>query len=154
MRLYLETSVPNFLFAEDVPDERRHTERLFEDIDRGLHEVWVSGLYHEEVLRARNPVLRANLLMVLDRYRIPSLPITNEVKALMHAYIAQQAFTAASWADAQHVAVAVLNQCERVVSWNFKHIVRDWTMKRVDEVNARLGLQSVVICTPKEVSPQ
>ena len=30
MRLYLETTVPNFLFAEDAPDKRRATEVFFD----------------------------------------------------------------------------------------------------------------------------
>ena len=32
MRLYLETTVPNFLFADDAPDKRRATEVFFTSI--------------------------------------------------------------------------------------------------------------------------
>jgi len=37
------------------------------------------------------------------------------------------------------------------VSWNFKHIARAWTMKKVAEVNHHMGFPEVVICTPEEV---
>jgi len=154
VRLYLETSVPNFLFVDDAPDKRQRTERLFAQLAQGRHQAWISDLYIEEIERASDEWRRNGLRSLITQYGLQLLVATQEVISLRQEYIAAQAFTAANRADAQHVALAVLGQCETVVSWNFRHIVRDWTIQRVAEVNARLGLPSVVICTPEEVNSQ
>jgi len=39
MKLYLETSVPNFLFAEDAPEKRRVTEMFFKWLKLSDHQV-------------------------------------------------------------------------------------------------------------------
>lgn len=40
LRVYVETSVWNFVFAEDVPDHREHTLQFFDQGRRGfLHPV-------------------------------------------------------------------------------------------------------------------
>lgn len=152
MRLYIETSVPNFLFHDDVPEERQHTETLFGQIAEGVHEAWISGLYSEELEETQDPERRSQLKAVIARYQLRLLPLHPQVGELAQEYIAAQAFTPANRIDAQHVATAVVGGCELVVSWNFRHIVREWTSERVKAVNLRLGLPSVVICTPREVN--
>jgi hypothetical protein len=34
-KLYLETSVCNFLFADDAPDKKKATEKFFSEVKRG-----------------------------------------------------------------------------------------------------------------------
>jgi len=103
--------------------------------------------------QARLRKAHEELTEVIATYGLQLLSVTPAVLELAEDYIAAQAFTEGSRADARHVAMAVLGGCDVVVSWNFKHIVRLWTIQRVLEVNTRRGLGPVVICTPKEVSP-
>jgi hypothetical protein len=152
VRLYLETSVPNFLFVTDAPEKRLHTERLFAEIALGRHEAAISELYTLEIERTPDPDLRAQLEAVVATYRLDILPLLAEVSDLADVYIAAEAFTAANRTDAEHVALAVLSDYEVIVSWNFQHIVRAWTIQRVLQVNRRQGLPPVVICTPEEVN--
>ena len=70
---------------------------------------------------------------------------------MVDAYVDATAFTKLNYMDALHVATAVCGGCDVVVSWNYKHIARAWTIKKVGEVNRRLGLPEVAICTPEEV---
>ena len=44
MRLYLETTVPNFLFADDAPDKQRATEVFFGRLRVASDELFVSIL--------------------------------------------------------------------------------------------------------------
>jgi hypothetical protein len=55
------------------------------------------------------------------------------------AYMDARAFTEGNLADALHVATAACAGIEVVVSWNFRHIVRAWTIRLVNEVNAPAG---------------
>lgn len=98
-----------------------------------------------------DPELRARLEEIPVRYRLPVLSVPPESEDLRAAYVAEKAFTPANWLDASHVAVAAFYRCDVVLSWNFQHIVRPWTIQRVERVHRRLGLQPLVICTPEEV---
>ena len=73
------------------------------------------------------------------------------MKRVADAYVQAMAFTEQNYADALHGASAVCGGCDVVVSWNFRHSARAWTMKKVEEINRQLGLPGVVICTPEEV---
>ncbi|MEW6277777.1 MAG: PIN domain-containing protein [Candidatus Eremiobacterota bacterium] len=151
MRLYLETSVPNFLYATDAPDKRAITRELFDQIRQGTHLARVSSLYLEEVARTEAPLLRYLLEGVPTIYRLEVLPFTKPCRDLAELYVKAQAFTTLNWLDACHVATAAHHGCEAVVSWNFQHIVRAWTMKLVAEVHQAQGLAPIVLCSPMEV---
>jgi predicted nucleic acid-binding protein len=151
VKLYLETSVPNFLFVTDAPEKREMTETLFEQILAGRHESWVSDLYTEEVVMTPSPLLADKLERVIELYGLKELETDHETVRIARAYIDAHAFTENNRMDALHVAAAVQHGCDVVVSWNFRHIVRAWTIKLVNEVNAGMGLGNIVICTPQEV---
>lgn len=151
MRLYIETSVPNFLFVTDAPDKRAVTEELFEQIRLKQHVAVVSTLYLKEVASAPSPLLRYQLNGIPDIYGLEILPFTPECEKLAEAYVNAKAFTELNRLDASHVATAAHHRCDVIVSWNFQHIVRAWTMKLVAEVHQKLGLSPIVICSPAEV---
>jgi predicted nucleic acid-binding protein len=151
MKLYIETSVANMLFTLKVPEKRIITERLFEEIREGIHKIVVSSVFLDEVRKTPSVFLRYQLEGIIKVYDAEVINVTEDVENVADAYIQAQAFTENNYADALHVAVAVCGGCEVIVSWNFRHIVRAWTMKRVVEVNRRLGLPDVIICTPEEV---
>lgn len=70
MKLYIETSVPNFLFVTDAPDKRAVTEQFFDEVRVGLHQACVSALYAQEVARTPNPLLRYQLEIVQLSYNV------------------------------------------------------------------------------------
>lgn len=151
MRLYLETSTPNFLFVKDAPDKRAATERLFEQIRHGLHQAVVSNLYLEEVANTDSIVLRYLLEGIPTLYRLEVVRVTMECHELTELYLKAKAFTAPNLMDATHVAVAAYHGCEAVVSWNFQHIVREWTVSLVNQVHKERGLAPIRLCSPTEV---
>jgi hypothetical protein len=151
VKLYIETSVPNFLFVTDAPEKRQATEQLFEQLRTGEHQGVVSDLYLREVHQTPSPLLLFQLEGVIEVYKLERVNTDAETLRIARAYIAGKAFTENNFLDALHVAAGVQHGCEVVVSWNFQHIVRAWTIKQVAEVNAALGLANIVICTPQEV---
>lgn len=151
MKIYLETSVPNMLFSRQSEEKLRITERFFDEVERGMHEVFVSAIYMEEVEKTKSTLLRYQLEGIITVYNAKILRIKERERNVADAYVSAKAFTEQNYADALHVAAAVCSGCDVVVSWNFKHIARAWTIKKVGEVNHRLGLPEVVICTPEEV---
>jgi hypothetical protein len=151
VKLYLETSVPNMLFSAYVLDKREITERLFSLIQAGAHKAVVSALYIDEIRETPSILLRYQLEGIIKLYGAEVIDVTEDAERLAEEYVNVEAFTENSYFDALHVSTAVCGGCDVVVSWNFRHIARAWTIKKVAEVNRRLGLPEIVICTPEEV---
>ena len=53
--------------------------------------------------------------------------------------------------DALHIALTAINELNFIVSLNFEHIARNWTIERVSRVNMREGFKKIGIFKPEEV---
>ena len=53
--------------------------------------------------------------------------------------------------DALHIALTAVNELDFIVSLNFEHIARNWTIERVSRVNEREGFKKIGIFMPEEV---
>lgn len=50
--------------------------------------------------------------------------------------------------DLRHIALAVIAECDYIVSWNFKHFVKIKTITKVQAVNKLLGYGEITILPP------
>ena len=150
MRLYLETTVPNFLFADDAPDKRRATEVFFDWLGVASDELFVSTLVEDEIAACPEPK-RSQMISVLRSLPLRVLPVALECSALADEYVRAGIVPARFKNDALHVAVAVWHKLEVVVSWNMAHLVNVRKVERINAVNVRAGLASIRIHTPEEV---
>lgn len=55
LKLYLDTSVWNFVFADDAPRERDVTKEFFDVIEKEIYEIFISGVVIKEVNDAPQP---------------------------------------------------------------------------------------------------
>ena len=55
-------------------------------------------------------------------------------------------------ADAYHVAIAVVNGAEYLLTWNCTHIANAHTRPRIEATCRALGYEPPVICTPLELT--
>jgi hypothetical protein len=53
--------------------------------------------------------------------------------------------------DALHVAVAVVNGTEYLLTWNYKHLANAGMRSKIEATCRELGYEAVVICTPEEL---
>lgn len=53
--------------------------------------------------------------------------------------------------DARHIALAVVNGVEYLVTWNFKHIANAAVRSKIHGVCAAEGYDPCTICTPEEL---
>ncbi len=88
---------------------------------------------------------------LITDYDISILPITEEIERLSALYVQEKAIGSAWLADAAHIATATHNGLDFIVSLNFTHIVRPWTIERVRLVNKREKYQTIGIYKPVEV---
>ncbi len=121
LRIYLDTSVVNFLFAEDAPDFRRVTEDFFA-LHAQKYDLFASEVVILEILRDPNPQHRRQLLDALRRHPIAMVPSNLQIERLADLYLAQGIIPAKKREDALHVAHATVHGLDILLSWNFKHL--------------------------------
>jgi hypothetical protein len=148
LKLYLDTSVPNFLFAEDAEDKREITVKLFRSEIRSRYEFYISAVVIREIERA--PFHKQmQLQKALEGIEI--LKLTKEADQLAEAYLQAAVFPKSSFEDAEHVAIATINNLDAIISWNFKHLVNLRRIKLVNSINEKMGFQHIEIISPEEV---
>ncbi len=149
LRLYLDTTIPSYVFALDSP-QRMEITRRFMRLGRLNHEMIVSDVVMREIARAKEPK-RALLFEVVQE--LPILSSTTQSDVLADAYIQAGALPRGSVEDARHVALATLHNVDALVSWNFGHLVNIRRRKAISNVNIQKGLPRIEILSPEEVIP-
>lgn len=150
-KYYLETSVFNFKFAEDDPVKQEITENFFDSWVNFNAEMYISDIVNEELARILDGEKRSRIVSLIKKSNPILLSIDEEVKELAERYIAEGIIPVRYRNDALHIAVAVVNDLNVVVSWNLEHIVKLKTRVRVNAVNKLLGYKEIEISTPEEV---
>jgi predicted nucleic acid-binding protein len=155
LRIYLDTSVINFLFADDAPEKQAITITFFKRVVAGKTcEVWISDVVVREIRRTRNAAHRERLLRIIADYRLSFLPLepAEEIAALAEAYVRGKVIPVKKGDDALHLAVCTIHELDVLVSWNFEHLANVNKERRVALVNQAEGyLCPLRITTPMEL---
>jgi predicted nucleic acid-binding protein len=149
-KIYLETSVFNFYFADDAPDKRDDTLRLFEEIRQGKYEPYTSVFVVEELRAAPEPK-RSQMLDIIRQYGIIALPGESESRRMAGLYVAEGIIPGKYLTDALHIAATTVNDLDFIVSYNFQHIVKLKTVTMTESVNLRENYRKIGIYSPTEV---
>ena len=98
------------------------------------------------------PDERAKIMIdLISEHDITVLDSSEEADALAATYQKQGIIPPGNTVDAQHIAVASVNDLDMIISLNFKHIVRKKTVTMTGRANADLGYRPVEIHSPMEV---
>lgn len=147
-RIYLDTSIPSFLFADDSPEKRDATERFWKLLRLNLYEVIFSDILFQEVGNTPES-LKDSLEQALSEIDATHITLTTEADELARQYVHHGIIPEKYYDDALHIAIATLSQCDAIISWNFKHIVKLKTIRGVNAVNKLLGYVEIQILTPQ-----
>lgn len=147
IRVYVETSVINHLDAPDRPDWMADTLKLWAELKTGKYEIVVSETVFAELGACPEPK-RTFMFKELEKLPYEIVKKSNEAKRLAKEYIAIGGVPKKSETDALHIALAVLANCDVIVSWNFSHIVNLRAKTSVNAVNVRERLKPVDIFPP------
>jgi predicted nucleic acid-binding protein len=150
LRLYLDTSVLNFVFADDALDKMEATKEFFKEIQKGLFDVFISDVVIREISDAGEPK-RSKLLNMVKEYDLKILPLDVVCEDLADKYVEHKIIPLKYRDDAVHIAVAVINKHDVIVSWNLKHMVKLKTIRDVNAINNKLNYKEIDIRTPEEV---
>ena len=145
IRVYADTSVYGGVEDDEFAEASR---AFFAQVRRGRFALAVSAVVAEEIEGAPERV-RGHFDAMLAHAEI--LDVTPEAQSLQRAYLDADILTPKWQEDALHVALASVNECEVIVSWNFRHIVHFQKIPKYNAVNALHGYPSVAIHAPPEV---
>jgi len=155
LRIYLDTSVINFLDADDAPELREATMDLFDRfIATKRYETFISMVVIDEINRTKDRVKRDRLLSVVEEYGLSYLPLEPHTHLidLAEAYIRHRVIPRRKFDDTLHISVCTLHTIDVLVSWNFRHLANVGKERRVATVNQMLGYTHLLrITTPLEV---
>ena len=95
----------------------------------------------QEAARQRLEVLTA----------LPLLEISEAATALAKDLIRIGPLPERAEVDALHIAIAVTNQVDYLLTWNCTHLANAALRHQIDHVCRTLGYNPIIICTPEEL---
>jgi len=153
LKIYLDTSVINFLFANDVPELKKITKEFFDKyVKNNIYIVYISDIVIKEIEKTKNENQKLKLLKVISKYKLKILILNEEANELAQWYIKEKIIPEKKTEDAQHIAIATCNNLDIVLSWNFKHIANIKKQLEIKIINEKQGYYYPLILTnPMEV---
>lgn len=147
IRVYVDTSVISALYDETNPERRALTRSFFEEAPE--FDIFISDVTIAEIDRTPKADLREKMKGGAAKFSV--IELTNDAERLAQEYLRHGAVPDSYPEDAYHIAVAVLNDMDFLLSWNFRHLVRRKTRDIVKMVNTLNGFRQIEIMTPAEI---
>ena len=147
LKLYLDTSIISYLFAEDTPEKMNDTLLLWKDLISDKYDIFMSPVVINEIRNCTEP-RQSMMFEKLEQINFHILNEIDEIFALADEYIKGGVLNAKNHDDCLHIAYAVVYNCDIIVSWNFKHLVNFKTINKVKVVNAIHLYKEISIISP------
>src|SRR3989304_5606354 len=101
LKLYMETSVWNFYFADDAPEKKEVTLQFFQKLENNEYDIYISQLVFDEIERASKEK-RTLLTDLIEKFNPEELKITEKVLLLANKYITEFALPKRAIDDSTH----------------------------------------------------
>lgn len=149
---YIETSIVSYLTSRPSRDVvvaayQEITREWWHDASRKLDLV-ASDLVVREA-GAGNPDAARARLRALEAVTL--LDASPEAEELTQKLLNRKAVPRQAAQDAAHIAVAVTNGVDFLVTWNFRHIANAAMRALIERVCRETGYEPPVICSPNEL---
>jgi hypothetical protein len=150
-KVYLETTVVSYLTAAPSRDivqaaHQQVTREWWERRDR--FDLFVSQAVLTEAGKGDAKAAKRRLTALES---VAVLEVSTEAGVLAERFLRIRALPRKAAIDALHIAVAVVNGMDYVLTWNCTHIANAAIRLRIEEVCRDAEFQPPVICTPEEL---
>ena len=149
---YIETSVISYLTALPSRDvviaAYQQVTREWWRTARNRFELVASELVLQEAAAGDSAAARARLAALET---VTLLEATDDAAKLTRKFLDLGAIPRKAAEDAAHIAIAVTNGADYLVTWNFRHIANAVLRSRIEHVCRQAGYEPPVICTPNEL---
>ena len=151
-KIYIETSVISYLTAQISRDlivaGHQRLRQEWWATRREAFDVSVSQVVFEEASAGDSEAARERLAVLVT---LPLLEISEEAVALAKDLIRIGPLPGRAEVDALHIAIAVTNQVDYLLTWNCKHLANAALRHQIDHVCRAKGYEPIIICTPEEL---
>ena len=151
-RVYLETTIVSYMTSRPSRDlvVAGHQQLTLDwwDGHSERFEAFASQLVIQEA-SIGDPEAAQRRLDLLAQVNL--LPITDEAERLALALVEEQALPRTASEDALHLAIAVTNGVDYLLTWNCRHLANATLRTRIEAVCRSRGYGPVIICTPEEL---
>ena len=151
-KIYLETTILFYLTAwpsrDLVTAAHQQITQEWWDTCRMDFDIYVSQIVIQESSAGDENAVERRMEVLKD---IPLLEITGKVAKLATDLIERVPLPERAEVDALHIAVAVANGMDYLLTWNCTHIANAVLRNRIESVCRSCGYEPPVICTPEEL---
>ena len=151
-RVYVETTIPSYLKAWPSRDlvraAHQQITREWWDRRRGDFDLFVSELVRQEC-GAGDPDAAGERLAAIKE--LPVLGQSEQAEILAGTLLTDVPLPKKAALDALHIALAVLNGMDYLLTWNCTHIANATLRGRIEAICRKLGYAPPIICTPEEL---
>jgi hypothetical protein len=146
--VYLETSVLSALFdlrSDPVCQVQHQETKEWHEREGRYYDLYVSALVLDELRGGKYDHQQEAVSFARG---LSLLSIDDEVLGVARVYADHLVMPQDNLGDAVHLAVASVNEVDYLLTWNCKHLANPNKVRRIAEINRRLGLMVPVIATP------
>ena len=148
LKVYLDTSVISYLEQVDAPEQMKVTCEVWETFKKGDYDIFISDVVIRELANCSDEEKRKRLLSYLTEIEYNVVNVTKETVVLAEQIIDFGILKKRSFDDCQHIAAAIVNDCDFIISWNFKHIVNVKTINGIKILTTNKGYKDIAIYPP------
>jgi len=151
-KIYIETSIVSYYTSRPSRDiitaARQQITREWWEKNLGQFDTYISVLVLEEA-EGGDPAAAEKRLAALKG--IPILGISDEAEKLASVFVEYGPISETHSEDALHIALAITNGMDFLVTWNFHHINNAILKKEISKISEENGYECPMICSPEEV---
>jgi hypothetical protein len=151
-KVYVETSVISYLTSRMSRDlivagHQQITQEWW-STHQDKFELFVSQPVLEEASVGDQEAAQQRLSVLAD---LPLLEITEAALTLAKDLVRLGPLPQKAEVDALHIAIAVTNRVDYLLTWNCKHLANAALRRRIERVCRAGGYDPIIICTPEEL---
>ena len=147
MKIYFDTSIVCYFDQPERGEQFIDTHKLWEKVKAGAFDVYLSEVTTAEVNDCEE-LKKSKLFEYLDQIEYTLIETDERTTAIAQRFIDLGILKPKNFEDYQHIAAAIISECDVIVSWNFKNIVNHKTIMGVKAITALEGFDDILIYTP------
>jgi len=123
------------------------TKEFGEEVKKGKYDIYISDAVTTELDECPEPK-KSILLAFLSQIKFEQINFNEQIIELAKRYVEEGIISSKFFDDAIHIAAATVYECDILVSWNFKHIVKVKTIQGVNGINKLMGYREIQLVSP------
>jgi predicted nucleic acid-binding protein len=151
-KVYIETTIVSYLTARPSRD------LVVAGHQQITHDWWQTSRHSFAVVSSQLVVREASAgdpeaaqERLATIASLTLLEISEEAVALAQHILQAEAIPVGFPEDALHIAVAVVNGIDYLLTWNYRHLANAGLRSRIEAACRDFGYEPVIICTPEEL---